>query len=73
LGGGMVFGMMMSTLGMLPMIEMLIGQANEFVGFLVHKVISSKIGPIFGFVLHLGNFRLTWGFAISGLVNGIAW
>ncbi|WP_051400235.1 hypothetical protein [Haloechinothrix halophila] len=70
--GGVVFGMLMAMMDMLPMVGMLIGVENAFVGFLVHLVNSAVIGAIFGL--------LAWGFADkiaavlgAGVVYGVIW
>ncbi|GAA5101648.1 hypothetical protein [Haloechinothrix salitolerans] len=70
--GGVVFGMLMAMMGMLPMVGMLIGVENAFVGFLVHLVNSAIIGAIFGVI--------AWGFADNiaavlgaGMIYGVAW
>ncbi|MGH3449311.1 MAG: hypothetical protein ACRDQW_01005, partial [Haloechinothrix sp.] len=39
--GGIVFGMLMAMMGMLPMVGMLIGVDNAIVGFLVHLANSA--------------------------------
>lgn len=48
LAGGLVFGLLMAGLGSLPMVGMLIGVENAFVGFIVHMVISAIAGAGFG-------------------------
>lgn len=70
--GGVVFGMLMAMREMLPMVGMLIGVENAFVGFLVHLVNSAVIGAIFGL--------LAWGFADkiaamlgAGVAYGVIW
>lgn len=47
---GVVFGMLMAMMGMLPMVGMLVGVENAAVGFGVHLVNSAIIGAIFGFL-----------------------
>ncbi len=74
LGGGVVFGMMMAMMNMLPMIAGLVKSDSVIVGALVHMIISATIGAVYGVALSLGRFRLSWGFAIlSGMVNGVIW
>lgn len=70
--GGVVFGILMAMLDMLPMVSMLIGVENAAVGFLVHLVNSAIIGAIFGLI--------AWGFAHNiaavlgaGMVYGVIW
>lgn len=74
LGGGMVFGMMMAMMNMLPMIAGLVGSQSPVVGAIVHMMISTTIGAIYGVALNLGHFSLNWGFAVvSGMANGVIW
>ena len=72
LGGGVVFGMMMAMMGMLPMVAMLVGSQSAFVGFLVHMVISAGIGGFYGLVAS----RLpetTRTAIVGGAANGMVW
>lgn len=70
--GGLVFGMMMAMMGMLPMVGMLLGVANAFVGFLVHMGISATIGAIYGLVAaRLPESK--GATAVAGTLNGIVW
>jgi uncharacterized membrane protein YagU involved in acid resistance len=70
--GGIPFGMLMAMMGMMPMIGMLVGVENAFVGVLVHGVISAVTGAIYG--LFAVRFPQTWGFAaLAGLVYGVIW
>lgn len=72
LAGGVVFGMMMGMMGMLPMVGMLIRSESAVVGFIVHMVISALIGAIYG--LMAGRFQANTTTAlIGGIVNGVAW
>jgi uncharacterized membrane protein YagU involved in acid resistance len=72
LAGGLVFGMMMAIMGMLPMVAMLVRSESAFVGFIVHMLISAFIGAVYGFVA--GRFSLTATNAlIGGIVNGVVW
>lgn len=74
LGGGVVFGMMMAMMGMLPMVAGLVGSESPVVGALVHMVISAAIGAFYGAALTLGRFKLSTGFAVvSGMINGVIW
>ena len=72
LTGGVVFGAMMATMGMLPMIGMMVGQPSALVGFLVHLVISALIGISFAvlFDRFLGSVS---GGLTYGLVYGGTW
>jgi uncharacterized membrane protein YagU involved in acid resistance len=72
LGGGVVFGMMMAMMGMLPMVGMLVGQENATVGFVVHMLISAGIGGAYG----VAASRLpqnTVTALVAGAVNGVVW
>jgi uncharacterized membrane protein YagU involved in acid resistance len=72
LGGGLVFGLMMAMMGMLPMVGMLIRQESAVVGFIVHMIISAVFGATFGIIAA----RLPSGWAaaiIGGGVYGIVW
>ncbi len=72
LGGGVVFGMMMAMMGMLPMIAMLVKSQSAFVGLLVHMVISVGIGAFYGLVA--SRLPKTTGVGIvAGAVNGMVW
>jgi uncharacterized membrane protein YagU involved in acid resistance len=72
LAGGVVFGMMMAMMGMLPMVGMLIRQENAVIGFIVHMVISAFIGAVYGLVA--GRFALNTTTAlVGGMINGIVW
>lgn len=72
LGGGVIFGMLMGMMGMLPMVGKLVGQENALVGWVVHMVISAFIGGTYGVVAE----RLPVGWlpaVMGGMVNGVAW
>jgi uncharacterized membrane protein YagU involved in acid resistance len=72
LAGGVVFGMMMAMMGMLPMIGMLVGQQNAYVGLVVHLGISTFIGAVYGVIA--GRYAQIAGrAAIGGIVNGLVW
>ena len=72
LAGGVVFGMLMGMMGMLPMVGMLVGQENAFIGFIVHMVISAFIGAVYGLVA--GRFPNNAKTAFTGgIINGVAW
>lgn len=70
--GGIVFGMLMAMMGMLPMVGMLIGVDNAFVGFLVHLVNSALIGALFG-VLAYGIAGRLGPVLGAGMVYGVIW
>lgn len=70
--GGIVFGMLMAMMGMLPMVGMLVGVENAFVGFLVHLVNSALIGALFG-VLAYGITGKLGPVLGAGMVYGVIW
>jgi uncharacterized membrane protein YagU involved in acid resistance len=72
LAGGIVFGMLMGMMGMLPMIGMLVHQQNAIAGFIVHMAISAFIGAVYGLVA--GRFAInTRNAIIGGIINGVIW
>jgi uncharacterized membrane protein YagU involved in acid resistance len=72
IGGGVVFGMMMAMMGMLPMVGMLVGSESAAVGFIVHLAISALIGAVYGVVI--GRFPNTAQVALAGgIINGAVW
>lgn len=74
LGGGVVFGMMMAMMGMLPMVAGLVGSQSAVIGGFVHMAISAAIGAFYGLAVSIGRFLLSWGLAVlSGLINGMIW
>ena len=72
LGGGLVFGMMMAMMGMLPMVGMLVRQENAVIGFIVHMFISAVIGSIYGIVASRLPHTYLVG-VVAGTVNGVVW
>jgi uncharacterized membrane protein YagU involved in acid resistance len=70
LAGGIVFGIMMTTTGMLPMVAMLVGSSSAGVGIVVHLAISLILGAGFGLVAPMRGF---WPLAGAGLVYGVVW
>lgn len=72
LGGGLVFGILMGMMGMLPMVGMLIRVENAVAGFVVHMAISAFIGATFGLIA--GRFKASRGSTILlGIAYGIVW
>ena len=72
LAGGVVFGLMMGMMGMLPMVGMLVHQQSAVVGFILHLVISAFIGAVYGLVA--GRWATTRVNAVvGGIVNGVVW
>lgn len=72
IAGGIVFGMLMAMMDMLPMVGMLIGVDNAVVGFLVHLVNSAVIGAIFGVLAYglAGKIAPVLG---AGMMYGVVW
>ena len=64
--GGVVFGVMMAMMGMLPMIGKMAGHPSAVTGFLVHLAISAVIGASFAILFD----RLVQG-ASGGLGYGL--
>lgn len=72
LAGGLVFGVMMAAMGMLPMVGMLVGQDNAVIGFVVHMAISAFIGATFGLIAP--RLPASWtARVIGGGIYGIVW
>ncbi|MEX2586726.1 MAG: hypothetical protein WD602_01860 [Actinomycetota bacterium] len=72
LAGGVVFGMLMQMMDMLPMVAMLVGSGSVAVGWLVHLAISAFIGGTFA--LLLGSRAASVGSAAGlGVVYGAVW
>ena len=72
IAGGVVFGMLMAMMGMLPIIAGMVGSSSAVVGFLIHLVISAMIGAGFGVVL--GGVAVSAARALgAGAAYGMAW
>ncbi len=72
LGGGVVFGMLMAMMGMLPMVAMLVKSQSPIVGIIVHMGISAFIGAVYGLLAN----RLPKGYGtalIAGIIYGVIW
>jgi hypothetical protein len=72
LAGGVIFGVMMSMMGMLPMIARMAGSSSPIIGFGVHMIISAIVGALFA-VLAADRVRTLGMTAAAGLVYGFAW
>ena len=72
LGGGLVFGLMMGMMGMLPMIANMAGSSSAVLGFILHMGISAFIGTTYGIVASRLPSWTTVHFN-AGVANGIAW
>ncbi len=70
LAGGVVFGAMMATMGMLPMIANMVGSPSAWSGFFVHLMISATIGGTFAVLLDASGQR---GGVGCGLAYGFTW
>ena len=71
--GGLVFGMLMAVMGMLPMVAMLVGSESAWIGFGIHMTISIAIG--LGLTVLFGNVLLTSYLRglLVGMVYGAIW
>ncbi|EXF23853.1 membrane protein [Nesterenkonia sp. AN1] len=70
--GGVVFGILMAMMGMLPMIASMVGSTSAAVGFGVHLVISILLG--LGLTIPFGGALRSYGRgAIIGLLYGVLW
>jgi len=72
LAGGVIFGMMMWMMGMLPMIGKMVGLPNIFAGWIVHLGISASIGASFAVLLDRFVKGLASG-AATGMIYGAVW
>lgn len=72
LAGGLIFGIMMGMMGMLPLIAKMAGSSSAPVGFGIHLIISAIIGAIFA-VLVGGRLRTVGGLVAAGLIYGLVW
>lgn len=70
LAGGVVFGLLMVMMGMLPMIAMLVGSTSPVVGALVHLVISTGLGVMFAVVVPAMGVAPTLA---AGGIYGMVW
>jgi len=73
--GGAIFGVMMATQGMLPMVASLVGSQEAHVGLAVHLVISAAAGLVLGAAVAAvpALARSPLAAAGTGLVYGMAW
>jgi uncharacterized membrane protein YagU involved in acid resistance len=68
--GGIVFGMLMAMMGMLPMIAQLVGSDSAVVGGIVHLVISAALGALFCLLVPATTVSALLG---AGVVYGMLW
>lgn len=70
--GGLVFGVLMTMMGMLPVIASMVGSDSAAVGFGVHMVISILIG--WGLTVPFSGLLTSYGrAALIGLAYGALW
>ncbi|MGH2705858.1 MAG: hypothetical protein ACRDJ4_12420 [Actinomycetota bacterium] len=72
LAGGLVFGALMHTMGMMPMVAMLIGSQSIAVGWIGHLAISVFVGGTFALVT-AGKPLSRGGSALAGTGYGALW
>jgi uncharacterized membrane protein YagU involved in acid resistance len=65
--GGLVFGVIMAMMGILPKIAGMMGSDSAVVGFIIHMMISL----IFGIVFTVLTEMTRWNGILSGLVFGV--
>lgn len=66
---GIVFGVMMTMLGMMPMIAGLVGSHSVVVGWIVHIIVSAIFGVIFGAIVR----KPTSGPVLGLIYGAILW
>lgn len=73
LGGGVVFGALTATAGMLPMVAVLVGSESAVVGAVVHLAISAAIGLGFGVLAGAVADRVWTVLALGLLYGTVGW
>lgn len=72
IAGGLVFGILMAMMGMLPMIASMVGSDSAWIGFGIHIMISIAIG--LGLTVPFGGFLTGYlRGALIGLAYGALW
>lgn len=72
IAGGVVFGVLMAGMNVLPMVGMLVGIPSAFAGFAVHMAVSIFVGGTFG--LMFGGLGKSYPrSAIAGVTYGVVW
>lgn len=71
--GGSVFGIMMASSNMFPMISMMLNMEDARVGFVLHLIISAVIGAGFGIALDSMAMQGPGVSLGAGAVYGIVW
>lgn len=70
IAGGLVFGAMMATMGMLPMLAGMVGSTSPWVGFGIHMMISVFFGVVFTAVG--ARWLRRWGMGlVASVIYGI--
>jgi len=70
--GGVAFGVIMQTLGMIPMVAMLVGSESALVGWGIHLGISVALGLGYGLVVARPSWSLATGIGL-GAGYGVIW
>ena len=70
IAGGIVYGMLLVMMGMLPVIATLVDSESAVVGGLVHLAISASVGALFGVVVPATKLGALLG---VGAVYGLVW
>ncbi len=73
LGGGLVFGVVMAVIGLLPTLGQLIQQNNAISGFLLHMLVSAVVGAGFGLIMIYVAKRGTPVVIAVGILYGVLW
>lgn len=70
--GGFFFGIIMTAMGIFPIIAQMIGSESSFIGLLLHILISAVLGLTFGLFLapHITSVR---DGIVLGLLYGLMW
>lgn len=72
LAGGIVFGMLMQLMGIIPMVAQLVGSSSAAVGWLVHLAISAFAGAVFGLLVG-SRVHHVWTAVALGVGYGVVW
>jgi len=70
IGGGLVFGLLMAIMGMLPMVAAPVGGDSAVVGGIVHLVISAVLGALFALVVPAATLT---PLLVAGAGYGVVW
>jgi hypothetical protein len=70
---GAVFGIVMTMMGMMPMIAGLVGSESVVVGWVVHLVISAIIGGAYGLLLGSVGRTVSTGWWVGALYGAVWW